>query len=158
VRLGHIGIDEDDGDVFLERHAQGEIDGRERLALAGHGARHHDDLSVGQLLHAAARGARDERALDLAILIGERALLVFRRHQARGAQRLPVDAYHFVGAVFRLRATGNLCSALGAHDFADDIAPRCRSARRAQAVARGLHFLDGEFDETHGVPIRRDVA
>jgi hypothetical protein len=99
MRLRHVGIHEKDGNVFFERHAQSEIDRRERLAFRWHRARHHDELTPIELLRTAPRCMGNQRPFDLSVLISERSLLVLRWHQPFVAKRVAVDTNNFVGAM-----------------------------------------------------------
>ena len=94
--FGDVAIDQQHGAIFLQRHAQREIDARERLAVARQRARDHDQFlrrSFGRL--GAERGLQ-QRALDRAVLVGDLALLVARRQQSGGAHGVAIDLHEAV--------------------------------------------------------------
>ena len=77
--------------ILFTGHAQCEIDARECLALTGHGAGNHDQVAVLHLGGLFAECMRDQRPLDLPVLVRQQFLVVLGRHQPCPAQRLLVD-------------------------------------------------------------------
>ena len=90
-RPGHVGIDQHDGVVQFGGDAHRQVHRGEALALAGHGAGHHDQVAVGQRRGAPAHGVADQRALDDAVLVGDVRARCVGRDDAGGLEHGQVE-------------------------------------------------------------------
>jgi hypothetical protein len=86
VALGDVAVDEEHGEVALQRQAQREVEAGEGLAVAGQCAGHHQGARAGAGQGVEFQRARDQRPLDLAVLVGNLLLVILRRQRAEVAQ------------------------------------------------------------------------
>ena len=139
ARVHHVAIDQQHGDVLFQAHAECQVQRGEGLALAGHGARDHHQVALGERLDAATERVVDERALDLAKLLRELALLVRRWQQAREAQHIQIDGHDApVGRLARRLEPARSRA-------------RCAVGRSATGALGGLQPLDCVFNDTHAI-------
>ena len=88
-----LGIDEQHGVVELHRHADGEVDGAEGLALARHRAGDHDQVGVIDARGADVGSVAQQRPLDDAEFLGDRGARLLGRDHALGGQHVEVDVH-----------------------------------------------------------------
>jgi hypothetical protein len=149
-----VALSEQHVDVLLRGHDESEVDGRERLALTRHRARHHDEVCAGHAVRAPSHRVRDEGTLDLAILLGDLPGLVLRGQQAGRAQRILIDGDDALGHHGGARVSG-ACDT-GVHDLPvhglAGLGTHTAGSRRFRAATRLPHLFQCLFDETHDVP------
>ncbi len=141
-------------DVSFASDAECEIERHERLALAGHGARDHDEVAAFDAILGATESLLDQRTLDATVLALQLTILMLRRQQTGHAQRGLVDrngaGRHRQLARRRrvLLAAGGAVSALHRpkHPVRIDLSGRVLVSR----AALGLQLLQCILDDAHG--------